>query len=357
MHKRKVAEGRRSYSFTHKSHKKDRSYSIDQVQKKEPEALPRALTHSNTKLSQEVKAARMVSEFERVAEQYIHFIDKGDLGRGFDQLAVLLNYAVDLGSRALFFIILHTMCQFHETLEDYKMALKMYLQYREAALLQKDYQNLGISFIGVARCAAQSKLLKEAVVILKKGLDYAWFANDAELELSLYDELGEKYYRMGEIDKASTYHAKYADAITEPTESPLRVLSRQQVEFLHRTNLAHDYESLSPLFIAHLSLPLKSIGNLPALFPEQFTAREQLHHNNIFDQDPHEIEYQIRRLLRGWMFSSETEEPSLENVKEFESKKQLYNSKKYAYIDFKMNRHFRAKGIKVNPRATFQAEE
>lgn len=34
----------------------------------------------------------------------------------------------------------------------------------------------------------------------------------------------------------------------------------------------------------------------------------------------------------------------------------LYNSKKYAYIDFKMNRHFRSKGIKFAPKATFQAE-
>lgn len=94
------------------------------------------------------------------------------------------------------------------------MALKLYMQYREAALLQKDYRNFICSLIGVARCASQSKLFKEAKIILKKGLDYAWYVGDGELELSLYDELGEKYYKMGEIEKASVYHAKYADAIT-----------------------------------------------------------------------------------------------------------------------------------------------
>lgn len=35
----------------------------------------------------------------------------------------------------------------------------------------------------------------------------------------------------------------------------------------------------------------------------------------------------------------------------------LYNSKKYAYIDFKMNRHFKNKGIKLSPQTIHLSEQ
>lgn len=66
-------------------------------------------------------------------------------------------------------------------------------------------------------------------MILKKALDYAWYINSTELELLIYDELGEKYYKMGEIERATTYHTKYSNTIIEPEDSPLRILSKQQL--------------------------------------------------------------------------------------------------------------------------------
>lgn len=73
-----------------------------------------------------------------------------------------------------------------------------------------------MSLIGISKCIGLGENSKDAIVILKKGLEYAWFSNDKEFELLLYDELGERYYKMGEIQKASTYHHKYSHGITEP---------------------------------------------------------------------------------------------------------------------------------------------
>ena len=42
----------------------------------------------------------------------------------------------------------------------------------------KDYKNLVISLIGISKCLGFGENSKNAITVLKKGLEYAWFAND-----------------------------------------------------------------------------------------------------------------------------------------------------------------------------------
>ena len=49
------------------------------------------------------------------------------------------------------------------------------------------------------------------------------------LELNVYDEIGKKYYKMGNTEKANAYHKKFSNSIEEPTDSPLRLLSIQKI--------------------------------------------------------------------------------------------------------------------------------
>jgi len=46
----------------------------------------------------------------------------------------------------------------------------------------------------------------ESLILLKKGLEYAWLAKDKELELEIYDEMGRNYLYLGLISSANYYH-------------------------------------------------------------------------------------------------------------------------------------------------------
>lgn len=41
--------------------------------------------------------------------------------------------------------------------------------------------------------------------------------------------MGEKYYKLGDLDRAHIYHIKYANAVLEEEKSPLRTLSNKQI--------------------------------------------------------------------------------------------------------------------------------
>jgi hypothetical protein len=71
------------------------------------------------------------------------------------------------------------------------------------------------SLIGIGKCANRVNLNAESIVILKKALEYSWLIKNSELEINIYDELSENYYKLGNIDRASIFHLKYTNAILE----------------------------------------------------------------------------------------------------------------------------------------------
>lgn len=71
------------------------------------------------------------------------------------------------------------------------------------------------------------------------------------------------------------------------------------------------YNNLSGLFLAHFDLPFKSTTTLPALDADNKTPRAKMTDNVKYYDEPYEIDLQVRRVLKNWMFKSETAEPSL----------------------------------------------
>ena len=61
----------------------------------------------------------------------------------------------------------------------------------------------------MALCATRANFYTEAIRILKKSLQYAWFYDIVSLQLRAYDEIGKAFYMMGDTEKAKNYHHKY----------------------------------------------------------------------------------------------------------------------------------------------------
>jgi hypothetical protein len=74
-----------------------------------------------------------------------------------------------------------------------------------------NYPLLIDSLIGLGKCC--SKVLQHAsgIIFLKKSLEYAWHIGDREKELIIYDEIGYKYYMMGQIKQAQLYHERHTN--------------------------------------------------------------------------------------------------------------------------------------------------
>ncbi len=76
----------------------------------------------------------------------------------------------------------------------------------------------------------------QAIILLKKALQYAWYCNLAEREIELYDELGISNYYLGNIRNSQIYHDKFVVAEREPSGSPDKWLSVNDLEFFMRRN-------------------------------------------------------------------------------------------------------------------------
>jgi hypothetical protein len=72
-------------------------------------------------------------------------------------------------------------------------------------------------------------MFSESISFLKKGLEYSWMLSKKEIELLLYDEIGKRYYRLGNIDKAKCYHHRYSHGKNEESSSPLKILAMQKI--------------------------------------------------------------------------------------------------------------------------------
>jgi hypothetical protein len=56
--------------------------------------------------------------------------------------------------------------------------------------------------IGIAECSRYLYNYNHAIILLKKGLQYAWKIKDEDKEIEIYDLIGKNHYLNGDINKA-----------------------------------------------------------------------------------------------------------------------------------------------------------
>jgi hypothetical protein len=158
----------------------------------------------------------------------------------------------------------------------------------------------------------------------------------------LYDEIGKLHYHLGDLQKAKLYHNRHVNAIHEPASSALKQLSQQRVNKAEEVNLATRYSEINLLLLVHLKAPIKTLEEIPLPFEPATGFDPVRSHFNIsskyFGMD--EVATEAGRLLKGWFFREEMEDPSLGEGDWSDSK-----PKKFAYIDFQLNQQLRKLGM------------
>ena len=86
--------------------------------------------------------------------------------------------------------------------------------------------------IGMGRVALEMNFTREAIILFKKALAYAWRINDIENEVIIYDYLGQTYFAEGKMKKAAYYHTRYIQNELEPFSSAIRKIGWE---------ILHDY--------------------------------------------------------------------------------------------------------------------
>ena len=66
------------------------------------------------------------------------------------------------------------------------------------------------ALIGMAKIAVDLKLTKEAIIIFKKALQFAWRNNSQDYELVIYDYLGKVFNSVGVAKQADYFHTRYS---------------------------------------------------------------------------------------------------------------------------------------------------
>lgn len=62
------------------------------------------------------------------------------------------------------------------------------------------------ALVGLAEAAKRLFKMEEAARIFLKAMQYAWYSQDHEAEMDLYDQIGLIYYHVGDMERASYYH-------------------------------------------------------------------------------------------------------------------------------------------------------
>ena len=63
-----------------------------------------------------------------------------------------------------------------------------------------------VSFYEIALMCRFKKDYNESVTLLLKSLQYAWKAEDQDIQLLIYEELGKNFYYLGKPEEAAYFH-------------------------------------------------------------------------------------------------------------------------------------------------------
>lgn len=134
--------------------------------------------------------------------EFLAACQEGKLESASQIIFQLLNYSVDLGDKELFMRVLWSLAELHYLCDDPEKSMRYFVVAQESAVLLKMYRELVQALLGISKCCDQVNYFCEGIKVLKKALDYAWLNGDQDLELIVYDEIGKKYYRQGNMEKA-----------------------------------------------------------------------------------------------------------------------------------------------------------
>ena len=62
--------------------------------------------------------------------------------------------------------------------------------------------------LGLFSCALRMRDYKFCITLLKKAIQYAWYFNDVDSEIVIYDKFGLVFFNLKDMQKANLYHLR-----------------------------------------------------------------------------------------------------------------------------------------------------
>lgn len=100
---------------------------------------------------------------------------------------------------------------------------------------------------------------EEAILLLKKSLQYVWSTRDTEAEMHVYKKLGLCYYYLGDLKKSEYYTNRSLEFDFELDESPLKQLSQEILKIFLEKNYPQQFANAIGIGLLNkLSIPLEN---------------------------------------------------------------------------------------------------
>lgn len=110
-----------------------------------------------------------------------------------------MNISVDCNQLRFLILLVLLAADICYQIKDEKRAFYFYNEARVAATYANIPQIKTEALMGLGLVAMNISMYHEAVIILKKNLQYAWDSKNNEAELMIYDFLGNCYYNQGKM--------------------------------------------------------------------------------------------------------------------------------------------------------------
>jgi len=167
-----------------------------------------------------------------------------------------LNLTIEADDMHLFLEILHLISDTYYDFGELDNALFVFNQLRIACELCNNTSKKIVAYTGMAEACKRLGHFSQALVFLKRALQFAWYTKETTKECQIYDLLGIIYYTQGEIEKANYYHERCVDSQIEEGASVLLKLSnRDLVDYIKYNH--NDFVSIEPTFFTRMSITYK----------------------------------------------------------------------------------------------------
>ncbi|CAD8053000.1 unnamed protein product [Paramecium sonneborni] len=188
-----------------------------------------------------------------------------------NQFKIQLSYIVDSGNLQQFGAIICMTAEILLKIKDFNNACYYYNQYRVLNTLTKNHGEKAKALIGLANCAQEVKMNSEALILLKKALQYAWLSKEHELQI--YEKLALNYYYLGQSEEQFYFHERGLLGILESEESPIKQFSSESLKDQIKKNPI-EIKVLCPQLLNFMNLPLLSRNELLSSNPNSIRGAQ-----------------------------------------------------------------------------------
>jgi len=155
-----------------------------------------------------------------------------------------------------FWEILHLISDTYYDFGELDNALFAFNKLRMACELCNNISKKIISFTGMSETCKRLGYCSQALLILKRALQFTWYLKDHNKECQIYDLLDIIYYTQEEIETANYYHDKRVDSKIEAANSPLRKITIGEIADYVKS-FHNEFTSIEPTFFTKSSISYK----------------------------------------------------------------------------------------------------